>query len=59
MTDTIKNTAQILKSELDNGDNDQIDGLAMADRIARKIAQTLPAAEGKKFLKMCRLTVLK
>jgi hypothetical protein len=50
---------KILKKELDNGDNDQIDGIFMAEKIARQIAKLMQPKDETAFLKSVRLSKLK
>lgn len=51
--------AGVFRDFLDNGDNDQLDGIGAGDALARKLADALQADNPKfdrtKFLKACGL----
>lgn len=52
--------ARIISAELDNGDNEQLDGIGAIDKLARLIAQELQNDENtpypkQRFLSLCGL----
>lgn len=50
---------KIIKALLDDGDNDMLDGITGIEKVARAIADALPAKEGAAFLRSVRLSKIK
>lgn len=52
---TPENMARIISRELDNGDNDQLDGITAIERVARQLAHEMGSDDKTIFLKLCNL----